>query len=241
MTKKLPALFLFLAFTTLLSVFSCKDKMGSYKFDYQYDYFPLDSAHYVDYDVDSITYNYNSDYVRDTARYQLREIITDTFYDNLNQLNYTLELYRRPDSTAGWTFFKKWFAHRDTTRLMVTEDDLKFVKLVFPPQSNETWNGNEFVPSSSSYAVFQSWNYHYGNVDSTVVINGVTYNHAVSVGEVDEETFVTKTLRHEVYARGVGMVYQEWENLSKNNVLADWNTGPENGFRIRMYVRGHNP
>ena len=52
-----------------VTLFSCKDKLGSYTFDYQYSYYPLDSAHYVDYDVDSITYNYNQqDYLRDTAR-----------------------------------------------------------------------------------------------------------------------------------------------------------------------------
>src|ERR1700722_15178421 len=128
--KKISVLFTFLLLGILLSIPSCKAKYDTLVLNYQYNYFPLDSMHYVDYDVDSITYNYNGNYMRDTARYQMREMVGDTFYDNTGALNRALLLYRRPDSTYAWSFWKQWFTRIDSSsgrRLLLTEDDIKFV------------------------------------------------------------------------------------------------------------------
>jgi len=255
--KKITALLLVFAGIGILSVFSCKDRLSSYTLNYQYSYYPLDSGHYVDYIVDSITYSNAEDgspTIHDTSIYLLRMVIGDTFYDNLNQLNYQLVLYTRPDSNSQWSFYKKWFAARTTTNnstpyLAVTETDLKFVKLVFPPQVNETWNGNEYLPNglienspgSTPYDIFENWNYYYTNIDTTVTINGLTLPHAIVVSEVNNVNLVSDVVRLEVYVPNVGLVYQAWEGLTKQNVLTDWNTGPENGFRIRWSVIGHYP
>lgn len=242
--KKFWILFVFLVVGVLLSIPSCKDKYATLNINYRYDYFPLDSGHYVDYVVDSITYNYNGDYIRDTVVYLMREMIGDTFYDNTGALNYYIELYRRPDSTYGWSFWKQWFVRRDSSyapRLLLTEDDIKFVKLVFPPQTGEPWNGNEYVPQTAPYAVYEGWNYFYQSANTPMTINGQNFNNVAVVSEVADSTLIQKTLRTEYYAEGVGMIFQQWQYLTKQNIQADWITGAENGFSITMYITDYNP
>lgn len=224
-----------------LTVFSCKDKKDNYTIDYLTEYAPLDSGHYVIYDVDSITYHYaNPVYTRDTARYQLKEEIGDTTYDNLNQLCYQLDLYRRADSNATWSFDRRWLVKRTPTAFEKTELDLKFVKLVFPPRYADSWNGNSYLPTTAPYQLFQNWDYHYTEVNYPRIYGNFSFDSTLTVSEVNDSNLLEKVLRKEVYALHTGMIYQEWEHLEKGNVLRDWQTGPESGFRIRMKIAGHN-
>jgi hypothetical protein len=173
------------------------------------------------------------------VHYQWLLTITDTLQLQ-NEVYYTVETYRRRDSTTSWNYDRKWKVKRTATNLQLYEDDIDFVKLVFPPQQDETWNGNVYVPTTAPYDVFQNWNYFYASVDQPYSINGLNFDHTLTVSEVDNENLIEKTLRKEVYAKGVGLIYQEWEYMTKQNVSADWNTGPEQGFRIRMKVIAHN-
>jgi hypothetical protein len=219
---------------------SCKKDNGNYAINYQNNYFPLDSGNYIIYNVDSITYNYNQlSYERDTVRFQWMRVVGDTFYDNQNRLSYKIYIYRRPDSTySNWTIDRVWYATPATTNMQLIEDDLRFIKLIFPPALNETWGGNLYVPATANdqYSVFQNWNYYYENTDTTYIMNGLTFNNSLVVSEVNQQNLINKTLRTEVYVQNVGMIYEEWEALSKTIVSTDWNTGPESGFRIRMYA-----
>jgi len=236
-------LFIFIA--GILFIASCKKNQAPYTINYQYNYYPLDSGHYVIYNVDSILFSYNGFYTRDTVHYQWKELIADTFYDNQNRVNYRLECYRRPDSTYPWSINRVWYAVRTTTNLQIQEDDIRFVKLVFPPQLNEGWNGNEYVPitnnSSDPYSIYQNWNYFYENVDTTYSLNGNTVNNALIVSEVNQANLINKTVRTEAYAPGIGLVYEKWEGLNKQNVILGWDSGAENGFSVEMRMWAHYP
>ncbi len=235
--NKAHAAFAYGSFIMLLSglLSSCKPDKDNLTIDYQYEYAPIDSGHYVIYDVDSITYSS----VRDTARYQLMEIIGDTVYDNEGYLCYELNLFRRVNPGAPWQEDRKWRVKRSVQNFQKTEDDVKFIKLVFPPVANQDWNGNIYVPVSTLFEVFEDWDYKYTEVNSLYSINGFSFDSTLTVLEVDNENLIEKTLRKEVYAKHVGMIYQEWEVLTKN-VTDNWETGPKSGFRIRMKVAEYN-
>ncbi len=232
--------YFFLLAAVSLFIASCKDRSDTLEIDYMYDYAPVDSGHYVIYDVDSITYNFISPiYYRDTARYQLKEEIGDTFYDNNNELNYELNLYRRANASSSWVFDRKWSVKRTVTTFQKNEGDLRFIKLVFFPQKNLSWGGNNYIPTTAPYRVFLNWDYHYTEVNIPYSVNGLNFDSTLIVSEVDNENLIEKTLRKEVYAKGVGMIYQEWESLTKN-VGGNWNDDPRQGFRIRIKVKEYN-
>jgi hypothetical protein len=233
----------FLSFFILAIVFSfssCKDTKDTYSLYYGYEYYPVDSGHYVTYEVDSIFYSYNGQYTRDTARYQIKETVTDTFYDNENNLCYRLETFKRYSPNDPWEIYKVWKLQRTTTALIKTEDDLRYVKLIFPAKENDEWNGNIYLPTTGIYEVFKDWLYTYSGVHQPTTVGSFSFDSTLTVNQVDDETLIEKRLRKEVYAKGVGMIYMEWEALKKQNVQMNWQDGPENGFRIRMRIIDHN-
>lgn len=230
--------FCLLPFALCVLLFSCKDEQDALNIDYKYGYFPIDSGHYVTYDVDSV-FSYNSSFTKDTAHYQLMEVITDTFYDNLNQLNYELTLYRREDAGSPWLFDRKWFVIKTQYNVQKIEDNIRFIKLVFQPEQDKAWNGNLYVPTTDQFRVYQNWDYHYESVDIPYSINGFNLDSTLSVSEVDNTNFIEKTFRKEVYAKNVGMVYQEFD-IKSRQTSGSWETGDWNGFSLRMRMIDHN-
>lgn len=217
---------------------SCKTEKDTYVADFAYEYYPTDSGHYVVYNVDSIRYDKNAG--NDTARYQLMEMITDTFYDNENVLNYRLELFRRPNATSSWSFDRVWFLKKTTTTLQKVEDDLRFIKLVFPPAEGKTWNGNLYIPDTDPFRDFENWEYAYSLTNQPYTVNTLSFDSTVTVSQVDVEDLIQKKFRKEVYARNIGMIYQEWAIMSKQDVTQPWETGAETGFKIYMRLVDHN-
>lgn len=242
--KRLRFLILFIPALITIGLYSCKDKKDTLNLDYGYSYAPLDTGHYVVYDVDSIRYQFNGIIIRDTASYQLMELVADTFYNNLNELTYRIELFKRADSTLPWGANPErvWYANRTITSYLKTEDDIKFIKLVFPPVEGEEWNGNAYVSVVDPFKDFQDWAYSYENVDVPFAVNGLSFDSTALVTEVNDSNAIAKRLRKEVYAKGVGMIYQEWELLRSagGSIFPNWQTGNIEGFRIRMKVREYN-
>lgn len=223
-------------------LFSCKKKNDSFALDFQYEYAPVNSDHYVVYDVDSITYKYITPIAFiDSSHYQLKELVADTFYDGLNELNYELELYRRANEDSLWEFDRKWSVKRTSTTFQKKEDDINFIKLVFPPEPGLEWNGNIYVSVTDLYRVFRNWNYNYTEVHAPYSVNNLNFDSTITVSEVND-TFnvIERTIRQEIYAKQVGMIYQQWEYLKKENIGGNWQTGDLTGFRIQMKVREYN-
>lgn len=222
----------------IVSFTSCKKNDTEGVVEYHHDYFPTDSGHYVIYDVDSIRFNNT----RDTVHYQLMEVVGDTFYDNENELCRKLTLYRRADSNAVWTFDRLWHLKATAANLQKTEDDIRFVKLAFPPKANLSWNGNIYVPYNDVYSAYRDWDYHYDEVHHAYSINGFNFDSTATVSEVyDTTNVIERKQRVAVYAKHVGLVYQEWILLRRDgNILGSWDATVNSGFKIRMRIADHN-
>jgi hypothetical protein len=235
-----------LAFAAVLTIGACK-KNSNYAANYQYNYYPIDSGHYIVYNVDSVNFSYDGiNYTRDTVYYQMQALFGDTIHDLLDSVNFRVYYSRRADSNSSWGGPYGTYGLRTLTNLQAVENDIRFIKLIFPPQLNAKWNGNLYVGTdpgdpNDPYAIYQGWNYFYENCDTTISIGGQTYNNCIIVSEVNNISLLNKTVRTEMYAPNVGMIYQEWEALSKQNVTVGWDTGAESGYSIHMWAVAHNP
>ena len=233
----------------LLVVGGCKkDTGGTGTINYQYNYYPIDSGHFIIYNVDSVTFGYDQiHYTRDTASYQMQAFFGDTIHDLLDSVNFRVYYSTRANSNANWGTPYGTYGLRTLTTMQVVENDLRFIKMVFPPQQSATWQGNLYIGDlpgdpNDPYKVFQGWTYNYQNCDTTVIIAGQTYNHVIVVNEVNNTNAISKTVRTEMYAPNVGMIYQEWEALQNNaNLSLGWDTGATSGFSIHMWAIAHNP
>ncbi len=217
----------------------CKNEPETFLGDYKYEYFPLDSGRYITYDVDSI-YCYNDDGIKDTAYYQLKYEVGDTFYDNQNELSYEVSIHRRENTSSPWVFYRKWYAKKNVTNAQQVEDDLRFIKLIFPPQQDATWNGNLYIASGNEpFLAYKNWESVYEGVDVPYTINGFSFDSALLVTNVADSIFTYKHLRKEVYVKNLGMVYQEWEMKNKQEA-GSWFATKWKGFSLKMRMVEHN-
>ena len=240
----------FIVLGGLITLAACKkDKNSNYSVNYMYNYYPIDSGHYIIYNVDSVTFNYDQiNYTRDTVHYQMLASFGDTIHDLLDSVNFRVFYSTRPIGGSAWGSPYGTYGLRTLTNLQTVENDIRFIKLVFPPTANEVWNGNLYVGNLPGdpydpYAVYQNWNYNYENCDTTVTIAGQTYNNVIVVSEVNSTNVISKTVRTEMYAPNVGMIYEEWKALSISNngsILLGWDTGATSGFSIHMWAISHN-
>ena len=234
MKRYIPTIIGLLSFVLLLN--SCK-KDDPFQPDFKYDYFPVDSGHWVIYDVDSIFFDDFNMRV-DTFHYQIRELIESTFIDNENRETQRIERYRREDSASLWQITDVWFANRTRTVAEKVEENLRFIKLVFPLEEGKTWFGNQYIDATGELEWMEEWEFEITALDEAETINGMALDSVLTVSQTDQENPLEKIFAEEKYARGVGLVYKELWHLEKQNFSAPW-TEAEKGFILKMTVHDY--
>ena len=247
MIKNLSAALMICA---LLLVAACKQDTDNTRLAPKlYDYVPLNVGHSVTYDVDSVVFLSvgGASQVTDTFHYQIKEVVQDTFYDVNGKIRYQIYEYKRTDTTQAFVIWqeKAWWINNGTS-FETQENDLHFVKLVFPPLIGVNWMGNEYIPAndtvSDTYQPYAGWKYTYTSVNAPATINGIHLDSTAVVTEINSQNLINDALSRETYARHIGLVYKEWEIIDKQDVTSGWDyPNQANGFRIRMRLHSYTP
>jgi hypothetical protein len=235
--------------TILCLITSCKDKQTIEEpdIDYGYDYFPLQIGMEWTYQVDSTIYDPTETAVNIlTSRVYLREIVVDTFRDELNRLNYRLERFERPDETSEWILKEVWSALQTDQTAERFEENLRFVKLVFPVQRRDIWNGLVYIDPTATYPIageqveiFKGWLSEVTLADEPEVVGDFSFDEVTTVQLADEENLLEKRYGIEKYAAGVGLVYRELEIYDTQKIDAEatpWEEKAEKGFKVVMTI-----
>ena len=194
----------------LLSIIllSCKkDNLVPEKVDLGYEYFPVKIGHTLIYDVDSIAYLQPSG---DTIieKFRIKECIETVYKDNQNRDTYKLVRYKKKYQQGvsydllDWVLQDVWSVNLNKTRAEVNEENLRFIKLIFPIEKNATWNGN-------AQNNLGEWSYKYTEVHQPLTLNGLQYDSTLTVTQKKENTAIYYKNYTEQYAKGVGMIYKE--------------------------------
>lgn len=191
----------------VLGLFSCKKSVST--LDMGYDYFPDAVGHYVIYDVDSTYYDDFFSPVKATNyKFQLKEKIESIFYDNQNRPTMRLERYVKyydsivPYSAMSWTLRDVWMANKTTTTAERVEENVRFVRLIFPVRDNRSWNAN-------AQNTDEEREFSYEFVDVSQGVGSTGFSSVLQTLYDDGGNILTsREYRTEKYARGVGMVYR---------------------------------
>ncbi len=167
-----------------------------------YDYYPLEIGQFSLYEVEQTTYSLTTAPV--TIRYQLKELVADTFTDLTKEKAYKIYRFTRPQAQVRWkdTPDSVWTAKRTLNRAIRTENNVPFVKLVFPVAEKQTWNGN-------ALNVWGEEAYQLESVGKPYQVLENSFDHTLTVVQHNDSNFVRNERRVEVYAREVGLIYQE--------------------------------
>ncbi len=246
----------------LCCLFQCSDrKTADYVLDpaQQYAYFPLKIGKYVDYTVDSIVYDFSSSsgIRRDSARTWVREMVTDTLRDNTGALVYVVDRSEKSRLDDPWAFKQRNTASINKSQAVRTEDNLRFLKLVFPLDRRTRWDGNYWIDPTREIDIagerirpFSNWNYTVDSMDVAKNIGSFAFDSVLVVTEANASTIYERRLSRAHYAKHVGLVQREqWildsQYCNQSPAPTDCSTKPwqdkaERGYILKQTLVGFN-
>ncbi len=230
-----------------VAFFSCtKKKDDRYGNEYSRGYFPLQFGRYVTYDVDSTLWD---DFlqVKSVLKYQMRYTIADTFRDNAFRLSYRIDVHiRKQADTMPWTPHRVIYVTPTENHLEYVENNVRFIKLVFPVSDGVTWKGNSMIPAGDQdFQYFYDWNYRYSDFTQPFNDGKAYFKNTVTVSQTDEvqndpETmpaaYAYRTFAKEVYGYDIGLVYREMTHWIYDPGIVNY----RKGYSVVMRAVDHN-
>lgn len=198
----------------LLLMISCKKDKPVTPVDFGYNYFPNRIGHYVIYNVDSVVVNQLHAQIIDTFKYQIKEVIDSFFTDGSGRQTQRIVRYKRADSTQPWVVQRALSANLTTTTAERTEDNIRYLRLIFPVKLNATWNGNLYntIPSDGS-------SYQYTTTDVPFSLGKAYFDSTLTVLQDSTLNLVQHRLYLERYARNTGLIYKDYIDLEADSTL----------------------
>lgn len=211
-------LFILILLFTGLGIFSCKKKKEPEKVDLGEAYYPAVIGKYVVYDVDSIVYD---EFTFDSThyKYQVKEKVEAEFTDPAGKQAFKLHRYIKKFNAAvsytamPWTIKDVWQFNHTGKTLEVVEENIRFVKLIFPVKESSTWNGN-------ATNTLGEMEYKYLFVDQPETINGHNFEKVALIEHKNFPTLISREYFAEKYAKNVGLVYREIIDLKMPGVVS---------------------
>lgn len=195
---------------------SCKKDTFVAESDFGYAYQPKELGHWVEYEVDSITY---SDITIpasiDTIHYYLREVLDTTFVDASGAEVIRVEQYKRYDLSDPWVIYQVGSFKVSSENFQRYFNDLRFVNLLFPVREDKEWQGNIFLDVNNEATLEYlddskyDWRYRYTYMDQPMQIGNFSLDSCLQVVQIDEENLFEKKYSEEQYAKHVGLISKE--------------------------------
>jgi hypothetical protein len=194
---------IFIVITLILSItliISCK-KDKALPPDLGYNYYPTSVGWYIEYEIDSIVYNDFTNNI-DTIHYFLKEVIESEFENASDSVLFRIERFKRNNITDEWGISDVWFVIKNNNSIIRTEENIRYVKMIFPVKNGARWNGN-------TYNTFQEQIYEYIKKDETFKFDNLSFDSTVTVKQLENINLIEKQESKEVYARNIGLIYKE--------------------------------
>lgn len=192
----------FYIFSILFLIFSCDtEKSDPDKSGWGMDFFPLEGNSYKIYNVTNINYSIQGDV--DTVNYLLKEVVADSFLNLNNEYTYLLNRYKKAEPDSDWMIDSVWTANKSEQSVVVTENNIPYVKLVFPIKEGKTWDGNKMNTLDAESYTMQ-------NIGKEGFFAGVQYPTTLTVIHMDNpDTILIRDKRMEVFGKNIGLIYSE--------------------------------
>lgn len=183
----------------LLVLLACGDDEGIRPPDA--GYFPLRKGFYQIYAVHQIRYSLMEEY--ENITYQLKTEVVDSFRNDIGGYTYTIHRSRRNTETGPWVFQQVWSVWMNSTRVVVREENISYIKIAFPAIVNRTWNANALnsLPQDDYTLIKTGKSYQ--------LENGLTAGSYIQIVQEDSGDFFNVDKREEFYVQNIGLVHRE--------------------------------
>lgn len=180
---------------------SCsKDSQTTYENNLFLDYFPATQGSFIIYDCDSVVYN---DFTgqTDTFKFQIKEYYESTYNDNSGRNSIRIERWKKEADSVKWFLKDVWSLTKTNQAIEKVEEDVRYLKLLFPPKNGLTWNTNALNSLDKREVEIQKLHtpYHLGNLK---------FDSTLTMVNTDPENLVYEFRNTEIFAIHTGMVYK---------------------------------
>lgn len=211
----------------IISAFcACKKNETLPPLDLNFAYYPLEVGRVNIYEVDSIHYSgFNNS--KTNYSFQLKDSVVNDISEGDRK---TAVIHRfKKTGNGSWTFQK--VISRTVTGQRAEEfiDNVRFVRLVFPPEAGTYWKGNTYN-TLSEYAVFSI-----ADVDKKLEINSMVLDSTLTVEEEQENNLIRQYYSTAVYAKNIGLV----QRSEVNGETEITETELRDGYRYTMTLKSY--
>jgi hypothetical protein len=200
---------LLLAAVAVLAVSCNKDEEDSPTSFYTgKNYFPDEVGIDRVYLVDSIAWDEFTNTI-DTFSYYYREVIESHYTDIAGRNTQRIERFLY-DSTAGnWVIWRVASANVTTGTAELVDDNFRYLRLIFPPSLNSSWNGN--VHNTLDPLTYRITALH--QPETTPYLQ---FDSTLTVVQQDDFTLIYDRYAEERYAADFGLYYRYQKDVETN-------------------------
>jgi hypothetical protein len=216
----------------LMFLGACQKQNIELSFEPIESYFPIKRGTTLTYRLDSTSYT-GINNAKSINSFLIRDILDSTITDNLGKTTYIYKRSIRSKlDTTKWDLLLTYRVSNDSSKLYITENNLRFIKMVSPVREGLTWKGNSFINTNENtgLAYYENWDYTYGKPSESIIINNIPFAATLSVFQkndtignpIDRKQYSSILFSKEVYAKDIGLVYKEffketWQPPNSNN------------------------
>ncbi|MCO6500143.1 MAG: hypothetical protein J5I47_07170 [Vicingus serpentipes] len=225
--RKPLIIFLFI----LIFFSSCKKNRDNVSPNMGYSYAGLDLGSYIVYDVDS--YHYNKPFNVDTiVQFQIKEVVDARYMDLEGEEAFKIIRYRKEKDSTQWVLQDVWNAKRTITNYQKDEENIRYIKLIFPVRDNKNWNGNAMNNNGAE-------EYEYVSVNQREIVGSYTLDSVLTVLQFEDVNLVQERFFEEKYAAGIGLISKKSVDIDKafNNSTGLWER--DTGNEVVMTIAGY--
>ncbi len=190
----------------IVFIMSCSKSDENIQDDIDTRFYPFVENSYLVYRVDSIYHDLSSD----TSSYYLKEVIKDTFVDDLGRINKKIFRYKRYDLSSSWQFDEVWYGYKDDVKAERIAYNNRVLSIIFPVRNNKSWDLNIYNDLVPSFVTFKNTNEAFSvntfDFDKSVLVDGENISNLIQYKRV-----------YDVYAYDIGLVEKVRVDLEINN------------------------
>jgi hypothetical protein len=238
-----------LPFICFLLLVSCEsESIDASTLDRGEDYYPLVSGKYVEYKYDSVFYFNNGLNKVPTSGFlkeEIGKVISQTNFESKYEL---LRYWKRRQQDA-WTLSEIESITKTKDKIIVTDENLPFMRMVFPVKEKATWAGNSLFNEDITIKIYgedlklySNWDYLFSAVGKPYTFNTKKFDNCAEVIEVDKSTPLSKRYSRAVYAKGIGQLEREvyMYDTQRPQAGKPWETYTEEGYSAKIQYLNHN-
>ncbi|GAB4449900.1 MAG: hypothetical protein Fur0028_05190 [Bacteroidales bacterium] len=192
---------------TLVLFYACKDKENIAPIVIDKSYYPMHVNDETVFFVEYIKID-NPISLYDTQHYYIKERIESTYNDETGNPIYRIERYKRSDTLSNWDLIDVWFSQYYENQAHKVEENIRYVKLVFPVSKGLKWNGNAMNTLDMQTYEIDTLDKPWQNFDSTLV-----------VVQQNKVSLIDKYLDYERFAKHKGLVEKVFVHISQAYVI----------------------